>query len=171
MGARSDSDSEKPKKKRKPYEPTPEDRAVIDYLNAIRGTKITCTAGTTREIRRAFSQDGATVDDCKLVLDFLWHTDHWSDDIKAKNFGSITPFRASLFQEKRELAKQWDANGRKALSPGDNGRPGAQPMMPATSVTRGEDLSDFDRFERGKVTQFDGRHQSSPTEPSTGARD
>lgn len=96
--------------KRHPKSLSPAAQQVLDYLNTATGSRYS-TAG---QIQPRLNQ-GATVDECTLVIDYLKAT--WSQDFQDKYLNQVTPFRFDNFDKNLNHARKW-AEKRASRGPG-----------------------------------------------------
>lgn len=73
---------------------------VIDHLNAVTGRGFSKDKANEQIVRAL--KDGATQDDCKLVVSHLWET--WSQDWRAR-IDKTTPFRKANFDRYLDAAR------------------------------------------------------------------
>lgn len=88
------ADSSPAEKKKNPHTPLTEIAEVVAHLSVVTGRAFSADRATDQiagVIRR-----GATVDDCRRVIDYLWAK--WGDDQKMRGFvDKTTPFRKANF--------------------------------------------------------------------------
>lgn len=87
---------------------------VIGHLRQATGRSFGLERGN-KEIIRAFKQDGATVEDCKAVIDYAKRT--WSPQYVNK----VSPFRAKNFSVLLDEAQAGPARGGTPSAGGDGG--------------------------------------------------
>jgi len=74
---------------------------VINYLNQTAGRQLSMTA----HIEKCLKREKCSVNDCKLVIDYLWGS--WSGDEKMRGYvDNITPWGAQKFQGYLDKAKE-----------------------------------------------------------------
>lgn len=84
---------------------------VLKHLNLMTGAKYT-TAKSTLENIRARIVDGNTVDDLKLVVEYL--ADRWLGTEWAKHLNPVAMFRPEKFSGNLLAAQAWNSAGRKS---------------------------------------------------------
>lgn len=76
---------------------------LLGYFNLVHGSRYS-NASQIQTMLNA----GATVEDCKLVIDWLYHVDRLENPQGyAKYCDTITPFRPQNFDRDREKARRW----------------------------------------------------------------
>lgn len=86
-------------------------REIVLYINSVAGRNFSTEKADIKEIVRAIRTDKATVDDCKLVVDFCYAT--YSPDY-LKFLDTVSPFRAKNWSANLSKAREWNASGRKS---------------------------------------------------------
>ena len=81
--------------------------SVVEHINSATGRRLRYA---DRPLL-ARLKDGATLDECRLVIDHLHSQPFWRSDGCAK-INTSSPFRADGWDSKREAALSWDLRGR-----------------------------------------------------------
>jgi Helix-turn-helix domain len=87
-------------------------KAILDYFNAVHGHAYE-NASVIEALLRSPKLREPTLEDCKLVIDYLYAVERIEDpDAYKKYVTHTTPFRPETFERHRERARQWEAQGR-----------------------------------------------------------
>jgi len=89
---------------------------VIDYLNERAGTRFRHSE-QSRKFIRARLKEGATIDDCRLVIDH--RVAYWGEDVEMRVYlRPSTLFRPSHFEEYLVAAVRWVQDGKPPVTKG-----------------------------------------------------
>ena len=92
-----------PQKSRKPTPTNSDAQTVLDYLNTTHHR----TFQTSTQIQ-ALLRTGVTVDDCKLVIDWLFAVERLENPDGYEKYGNnVTPFRPQNFDRNLDRARRW----------------------------------------------------------------
>lgn len=87
-------------------------KAILDYFNLVHGREYESTEQIETLLRSPSLQE-PSLEDCKLVIDYLYHIERFENPEGYAKYVNVTsPFRPGNFDRHRGNARQWNRAGR-----------------------------------------------------------